>query len=225
MGLSDKINSNKRLKQFIVWLITPSRNPRPRWYVRLLVNRFKHKKGKGAVIRRRSRIDVFPWKRFEVGKLTTIEDFCTVNNGSGDVILGDKVRVGIGSVVIGPVTMGNGSGLGQHVFVAGFNHGYQDGTRNSSVQALDIKPTVIEEEAHIGANSVVVAGVTIGKRSQVGAGSVVTRDIPPFSVAVGNPAKVIKKFNHKNGTWEKVNNSSRDQKERYQFIETEESNV
>lgn len=204
MGITEKIKKNPELKKFVLWAIAPKRNPRPRWWVRWFLNPLKHKKGKGAVIRRRSRIDVFPWNRFEIGALTTIEDFCTVNNGSGDVILGDRVRVGIGSVIIGPVTMGNGSGLGQHVFVAGFNHGFADGSKNSSQQPLDIRPTIIEEEAHIGANSVVVAGIRIGKRSQVGAGSVVTRDIPPFSVAVGNPARVIKQYNHDTGLWEKV---------------------
>lgn len=205
MSALNRIKSNPKLKAFVLWSIAPKRNPKPRLWVKWFVNPFIHKKGKGATIRRRSRIDVFPWNRFEVGKLTTIEDFCTVNNGSGNVLLGDRVRVGIGSVIIGPVTMGSGSGLGQHVFVAGFNHGYSDGSKNSSVQPLDIKPTIIEEEAHIGANSVVVAGVTIGKRSQVGAGSVVTKDIPPFSVAVGNPARVVKKFNHEKQIWERVN--------------------
>lgn len=204
MGIVSKIKSNAKLKAFALLLISPRRNPKPRLWVRLFLNPIKHKKGKGATIRRRSRVDVFPWNRFEIGALTTIEDFCVVNNGSGDVIMGDKVRIGIGSVVIGPVTMGSGSGLGQHVFVAGFNHGYGDGTKNSSVQPLDIRKTIIEEEAHIGANSVVVAGITIGKRSQVGAGSVVTKDVPPFSIAVGNPARVIKQFNHSTGLWEKV---------------------
>ena len=204
MGLVAKIKANPKLKEFVLWSIRPNRNPKPRLWVRLFLNPLKHKKGKGSKIRRRTRIDVFPWNRFEIGALTTIEDFCVVNNGSGDVILGDRVRVGVGSVIIGPVTMGSGSGLGQHVFVAGFNHGYEDGGKNSSVQPLVIRPTIIEEEAHIGANSVVVAGVTIGRRSQVGAGSVVTRDIPPFSVAVGNPARVIKRYNHETRKWEKV---------------------
>jgi len=199
-----RVKANPRAKAFAIWTITPNRNPRPRVWVRWLVNPFFHKKGKGAKIRKRSRIDVFPWYRFEVGRLTTIENFCTINNGSGDVVLGDRVRVGIGSVIIGPVTMGDGSGLGQHVFVAGFNHGYQDGRKNSRGQPLNIKPTIIEEEAHIGANSVVVAGVTIGRRSQVGAGSVVTKDVPPFSVAVGNPARIIKRYNEISGQWERV---------------------
>ena len=169
MGIVSKIKSNPKLKKFVLWSIAPNRNPRPRLWVRWFLNPLKHKKGKGATVRRRSRIDVFPWNRFDIGDLTTIEDFCTVNNGSGDVILGNRVRVGIGSVVIGPVTMGNGSGLGQHVFVSGFNHGFSDGTKNSSQQPLQVKPTVIGEDSHIGANSVVLAGVTIGKRCQIGA--------------------------------------------------------
>jgi acetyltransferase-like isoleucine patch superfamily enzyme len=204
MGIVSKIKSNPKLKKFVLWSIAPNRNPRPRLWVRWFLNPLKHKKGKGATVRRRSRIDVFPWNRFDIGDLTTIEDFCTVNNGSGDVILGNRVRVGIGSVVIGPVTMGNGSGLGQHVFVSGFNHGFSDGTKNSSQQPLQVKPTVIGEDSHIGANSVVLAGVTIGKRCQIGAGSVVTKDIPPFSVVVGNPARVIKQFNHETKAWEKT---------------------
>jgi acetyltransferase-like isoleucine patch superfamily enzyme len=204
MGFVDKLKSNPKLKSFVLWTISPGRNPRPRLWVRWFLNPLVHRRGKGSKIRRRSRIDVFPWKKFEIGELTTIEDFTTINNGSGDVILGNRVRVGIGSVIIGPVKMGNGSGLGQHVFISGFNHGYQDAGKNSSVQPLDIRPVTIEEEAHIGANSVVLAGVTVGKRSQIGAGSVVTRNIPPFCVAVGNPCRVIKKLNPETGIWEKA---------------------
>lgn len=204
MSLAGKIKANPGLKRIVHWSITSARNPRPRLWVRWLVNPFFHKKGKGSLIRRRTRMDVFPWNRFEIGAYTTVEDFVTINNGSGHVLIGDNVTVGIGSVIIGPVIMGSGSGLGQHVFVAGFNHGYSDGTKNSSVQPLDIRQTIIEEEAHIGSNSVVLAGVTIGKRSQIGAGSVVTRNIPPFSIAVGNPARVIKKYDHEKQAWIKV---------------------
>jgi acetyltransferase-like isoleucine patch superfamily enzyme len=46
--------------------------------------------------------------------------------------------------------------------------------------------------------------VRIGKRSQIGAGSVVTRDIPPFSIAVGNPARVIKRYDAESKQWIKV---------------------
>ena len=204
MSIINRIKTNPKLKQLVHWSITPHRNPRPRIWIRLLVNPFFHKRGKGSVIRSQTRMDVFPWNRFEIGALTTIESFALVNNGSGHVILGDRVRVGVGSVVLGPVTMGHGSGLGQHVFVSGFNHGYSDASKNSSVQPLVIKETVIEEEAHIGANSVVLPGIRIGKRSQVGAGSVVTKDIPPYCIAAGNPAKVIKQFDFETGAWVRV---------------------
>ncbi len=204
MSIIDKIKSDPKLKSFILWSISPRRNPRPRLWVRWFLNPLIHKKGKGSKIRHRSRIDVFPWNKFEIGDLTTIEDFTTVNNGSGAVLLGNRVRVGIGSVIIGPVTMGNGSGLGQHVFVSGFNHGYKDGSKNSSTQPLDIKPVIIEDDVHIGANSVVTAGVTIGTRTQIGAGSVVTKNIPPYSIAVGNPCRVIKRFNTETKQWERI---------------------
>ena len=201
-----RIKENKQLKTLLIRLITPKRNPKPRLWVRWFVNPFIHKRGKGSIIRSsRSRIDVFPWNRFEIGEQTTIEDFTTINNGAGPVLLGDRVRIGIGSVVIGPVTMKSGSGLGQLVFVSGFNHGYADGERNSSVQPLVKKEVVIGEDSHIGANSVVVAGVHIGKRCQIGAGSVVTKDIPDYSVAVGNPARVIKYYDHTSRRWIKNN--------------------
>lgn len=196
-----RIKENPKFKRFVIGLLSPHKHPRPRLWVRWLVNPFVHKRGRGSVIRRRARLDVFPWRRFEVGRDALIEDFAVVNNGAGDVVIGDGARIGIGSVVIGPVTMGDRAGLGQHVFVAGFNHGYADGTRDSNEQELVRKPVVIGREAHIGANSVVVAGVSIGERCQIGAGSVVTRDIPPYSVAVGNPARIVKRYDPARGAW------------------------
>ncbi len=202
----NSIKSNPKLKEILFWMLRDPRRKRPRIWIKWFVNPFFHKRGSGALVRFSARVDVFPYNKFDVGKNSTVEDFCVVNNGAGDIIIGDRCRVGIGTVMIGPVTMGNGAGTGQHVFLGGFNHGYEDGTLNSSLQAIVKKPIIIEDEAHIGANSVVVAGVTIGKRCQIGAGSVVTKSIPPFSVAVGNPAKVIKQFNHETSKWEKVIN-------------------
>ena len=51
---------------------------------------------------------------------------------------------------------------------------------------------------------VVVSGVTVGKHSVVAAGSIVTKDVPPFSVVAGNPAKIIKQYDHLSGEWRKV---------------------
>ena len=59
---------------------------------------------------------------------------------------------------------------------------------------LVYKPIVIKDGAHIGIGAIIMPGVTIGEGAVIGAGSVVTRDIPSYSVAVGAPAKVIKYF-------------------------------
>lgn len=204
-SLKQKIKQNETFKHFVLFLISSPKNPKPRFWVKWFVNPFFHKKGKGAIIRKsRSRIDVFPWNQFIVGTNALIEDFTTINNGAGNVIIGDNARIGIGSVVIGPVKLGNQVGLGQHVFISGFNHGYEDGSRDSNEQALVKKEVIIEDDSHIGANSVVVAGIHIGKRCQIGAGSVVTKDIPDFCVAVGNPAKIIKKYDPNTQKWERI---------------------
>lgn len=204
-SFKQRIKQNKKIKQVVLFLISSSKNPKPRLWIKWFVNPFFHKKGKGAIIRkRRSRIDVFPWNQFIIGKNSIIEDFTTINNGAGDVIIGDNARIGIGSVVIGPVKFGNKVGLGQHVFISGFNHGYEDGCRDSNEQPLIKKEVIIDEDSHIGANSVIVAGVHIGKRCQIGAGSVVTKNIPDFCVAVGNPAKIIKRYDSDIQKWLKV---------------------
>jgi acetyltransferase-like isoleucine patch superfamily enzyme len=59
-----------------------------------------------------------------------------------------------------------------------------------------IKPVLIKKGAVISVGCIIIAGVTVGENSIVGAGSVVTQDIPDYCVAVGNPARVIKKIDH-----------------------------
>jgi UDP-2-acetamido-3-amino-2,3-dideoxy-glucuronate N-acetyltransferase len=56
-------------------------------------------------------------------------------------------------------------------------------------------PTLIEQKASIGSSSTILAGITIGKNAIVGAGSVVTKDVPPDTIVAGNPAKILRKIN------------------------------
>jgi acetyltransferase-like isoleucine patch superfamily enzyme len=63
---------------------------------------------------------------------------------------------------------------------------------------------VVEDDCWIAANAVITAGVRIGKHSVIAAGAVVTKDIPPYCVAVGNPAKVLKQYNFETKVWERV---------------------
>lgn len=153
---------------------------------------------------RRTRLDVFPFNNFELGTRSVIEDFSTINNGVGDVIIGERTIVGLGNTIIGPVIIGNDVMLAQNIVVSGMNHGYENVTIPPSKQKDICKQITIADEVWIGANSVITIGVNIGKHSIIGAGSVVTKDVPPFSIAVGNPAKVIKKYNIETSAWEKI---------------------
>ena len=185
-------------------MLIPANDFRPRLWVRLFLNPFKHKKGKASIIRYRTRIDVFPFNRFELGSFSIIEDFSTVNNGVGDVFIGRKSIVGIGCTIIGPVAIGDNVMLAQNIVVSGLNHGYELVDIPPSEQKTITKSITINDDVWIGANCVITAGVTIGKHAIVGGGSVVTKDVPPYSVSVGNPAKVVKKYNFENNVWEKL---------------------
>ena len=95
--------------------------------------------------------------------------------------------------------------MAQNITVSGLNHLYEDVQRRPiHAQGVSTAPIVIEDNSWIGANVVVVAGVTIGKHAVIAAGSIVTKDIPPYSVAVGNPARVIKQFNFETNTWDQI---------------------
>lgn len=204
MSLKEKLKSNPTIKKLVLWSITSNRNPRPRLWIRLLVNPLVHKRGKGTVIRRRTRMDVFPWNKFTTGKSCTIEDFAVINNGVGDVIIGDNSRVGIGNTIIGPVKIGNDVILAQNIVISGLNHGYQDIHVPIKDQPVTMGLVTVEDEAWIGANATIVSGVTVGKHSVVAAGSVVTKNVPPFSIVGGNPAKILKQYNPNSGDWERI---------------------
>ena len=205
MGIKEKIKSNPGLKKFVHRLMIPKNQARPRLWVKWFINPFKHKKGKGSKICRWTRMDVLPFNRFELGSESTIEDFATVNNGVGDVFIGSRTRIGLGNVIIGPVKIGNNIMFAQNIVLSGLNHVYEDINIPILDQPVTTSEIIVEDDCWIGANSVVVAGVKIGKHSVVAGGSVVTKDVPPYSIVGGNPAKLLKQFNFETKTWERVN--------------------
>ena len=94
-----------------------------------------------------------------------------------------------------PVTIGNNVLIGPNVVISSATHNIDYRIRNKD-NHMDIggAPVVIEDNVWIGANVTVMPGVTIGKHSVIAAGSVVTTDIPPDTMAAGVPAKIIKKL-------------------------------
>lgn len=201
MTLKDKIKGNPKLKKLVHWMLIPSGEARPRLWVKLLINPFLHQRGRGSKIRWRVRLDVLPFNKFSLGEVSTIEDFCTINNGVGDVVIGNNTLVGMSNVIIGPVNIGNNVIFAQNIVASGLNHEYRDADVPINRQKILVSPIVIEDDCWIAANAVITAGVTIGKHSVVAAGAVVTKNVPPYAVAAGNPAKVIKKYDFENKEW------------------------
>ncbi|GAA4048082.1 acyltransferase [Hymenobacter glaciei] len=203
MSIAEKIKSNPRLKQLALWLVLVPREARPRLWVRWLVNPFVHQRGRRALVRWRTRLDVVPFQPFVLGADSVIEDFATINNGMGGVYIGERTLVGISNVLIGPLRIGNDVIIAQNVVFSGLNHGYLDVQRPIKDQPCSTAEIVVEDEVWIGANCVITAGVRIGKHAVLAGGSVVTKDVAAYSIVGGNPARCLKQYNANTGQWEK----------------------
>lgn len=107
--------------------------------------------------------------------------------------LGDYAYVGPGCHIAVPVTIGRYSMLAPRVAVVGADHVFTEpGTPTIFAGRPAEVETVIGSDVWLGYGVIVLAGVTIGDATVVGAGSVVTRDLPPASICAGNPARVIR---------------------------------
>lgn len=204
MDLVNHIKKNPTLKEFVLWMLQPTYRPRPRFWVKLFLNPFIHQKGDNSFISKSTRMDVFPFNKFSLGSYSTIEDFSCINNAMGDVFIGSKSRIGLGNTVIGPVIIGNNVNIAQNVVMSGLNHGYEDINVPPREQKCSTSLIKIEDDCWVGANSVITSGVHIGKHVVIAAGSVVTKNVPSFSIVAGNPARVIKQYNPTNKVWEKI---------------------
>jgi acetyltransferase-like isoleucine patch superfamily enzyme len=137
-------------------------------------------------------MDTPPYRQFFLGRHSVIESYSCINNAVGDVVIGDYTRIGIHNTIIGPVCIGNHVNLAQGITVTALNHNFEDKTKRIDEQGITTKPVIIGDDVWIGANAVVLPGVTIGKHCVVAAGAVVTKDVPDNTIVGGVPAKVIK---------------------------------
>ena len=134
--------------------------------------------------------------RLEIGANTLFEPNVWITIGDDA-----KVRIGEGTFLniavmvaaTGLVEIGSHCMLANGCFVPDANHRFDDPDAPVPWQGFDTKgPTRIGDNVWLGANVVVTSGVTIGERCVIGANSVLTQDIPPFSIAAGAPAKVLR---------------------------------
>ena len=192
-SIREGLKSSPKLKRFLDYLIMNQRDARPRWYVRLFAPLYQHR-GRGSKIYGSVRMDTPPYRKFSLGRHSVVESFCCINNAVGDVIIGDHTRIGIHNTIIGPVSIGNHVNLAQGITVTALNHNFTDTSKRIDEQGISTKQVTIGDDVWIGANAVILPGVTIGRHVVVAAGAVVTKDVPDNCIVGGVPAKVIKQI-------------------------------
>ena len=156
----------------VVWLFlfrpTPQRGftPCARWRV-FLLRLFGAKIAPGSLVMSSAQIWQ-PWK-LKIGPLVAVSE---------NVVIYD----------IDEITIGESVTISRDVFLCGASHDI-----TSPIMELVHAPITIGPQAWIGARAIVLPGVTVGEGAVVAAGAVVTKDVPPWTVVAGNPAKEVKK--------------------------------
>ena len=168
------------------------------WWGRRMAARYPNVSlGREVLISPEARID--PRKgRIVIGPKCTIAPSAIVQ---GNVEMGTNCSVQTGSILIGYGTAAEPTGrikLGDNVRVApnvqmiGGNHRFADPDTPIIRQGMDNKPITIEDDVWVAGRAIIMAGVTVGKGAVIGAGAVVTKDVPPYAIVAGVPARVIK---------------------------------
>jgi acetyltransferase-like isoleucine patch superfamily enzyme len=145
-----------------------------------------------ARIGRRTQI----WVGCQVREDTEIGESCILSKGvyvDAGVKIGSRVKIQNNVSLYHGLTISDGVFVGPHVCFT--NDLYPravnpDGSLKSATD-WEVSPTVVEEGAALGANSTIVCGIRIGKWALVAAGAVVTRDVPPYAIVRGNPARIV----------------------------------
>ena len=153
-------------------------------------------------------------KNVSLGIEPMVSPEARINARNAEITLGDKIAVAYGAVIQGMVTIGNncsvqanamiigddkqGVKIGDNVRIAPYvtiissNHVFERTDIPISQQGMVSKPIIIGDDVWIASRVNIMAGVTIGSGCVIAAGAVVTHDIPPYAVAAGVPAKIIK---------------------------------
>jgi acetyltransferase-like isoleucine patch superfamily enzyme len=155
----------------------------------------------------------------DLGEACIIGPYCSLSAGvmpkqvidhAPVVKIGDRCLIGKGSGIVGhsSIEIGDDVFTGHHVYITDANHGYEDVTTPIGAQFAPTRPVRIGAGSWLGHGTVVLPGSDIGRNVAVGAGSVVTGPLPDFCVAVGNPARVIRRYVEGEG-WVKVDREER----------------
>jgi len=148
---------------------------------------------------------LFGERYIRLGEGSVIGPYSTLSAGVGPgqvlerdtvVSIGDRCVIGKGSAIVGHsnIEIGDDVWTGPYVYITDVNHGYEDVTVPPGLQFAADRPVRIGAGAWLGTGVVVVPGASIGEHVVIGAGAVVVGEIPDRTVAVGNPARVIRRY-------------------------------
>ena len=145
------------------------------------------KLGKGAVVFQPDLVNLYGC---EIGDETKIGAFVEIRKG---VVIGKRCKIQAFAFIPEGVTVEDGVFIGPHVCFTNdlFPRAVNDDGSLQSAADWVTTPTLVKAGASIGANATILCGITIGRSALVGAGAVVTKDVPDFAIVGGNPAKVL----------------------------------
>lgn len=128
-----------------------------------------------------------------IGSNTLISSFAILRTYGGTIKIGNSCFINSFTVLYGHggLTIGNGCLIGPQVTIVPANYGFKDRDVPFRLQVPTMKGITIEDNVWIGAGVTIIDGCTIGKGAIIGAGAVVTRNVEPYSIAAGVPAKQI----------------------------------
>ena len=128
----------------------------------------------------------------ECGKNVNIERGADFSSGS-TIRIGDHSGIGVDAWIRADLTIGKHVMRGPRVIIYGRYHNFDRTDIPMQQQGMgEFVPIVIEDDVWIGARAIILQGVRIGKGAIIGAGSVVTKDVPPYAIVAGNPARVVR---------------------------------
>lgn len=130
----------------------------------------------------------------KIGEGSIIKDHARLCPRSGFIEIGTRCSINPFCILLGygGITIGNNVRIAAHTSIISFNHIFDDPDKSIISQGNSMKGIRIEDDVWIGTGVRILDGVTIGEKSIIGAGAIVTKSVPPGSVAVGNPARILK---------------------------------
>jgi acetyltransferase-like isoleucine patch superfamily enzyme len=175
----------------------------------------KYKKyGQGVIIEKSARISnaqcIGIGNNVTIGFSTRIEPITQWKNRKyrPNIIIGDGVNIEqcCHITCANEVIIGSGTSILPFVMITDISHDYENINIPPNQQGITVKKTIIGKMCSIGTGARIMPGVTIGKHCVIGANSVITKDVPDYSVVVGIPGKIIKQYDFDTKSWKGIIN-------------------